>query len=63
MIKGSRDEKWIWASGKIKFNDKIHAFQAFLLYFIEKKKELSEKLTDLKGKNKVFNHMVHKSNK
>ena len=37
MIKGSRDEKCICTSGKIKFTDKIHALQAFLLYFIDKK--------------------------
>lgn len=49
MIKGSRDEKCICTSGKIKFADKIHALQAFLLYFIDKKRELTTKLAELKS--------------
>lgn len=48
MIKGSRDERCICTSGRTRWKDKISALQAFLLYFLDCKKELSSKLKEIR---------------
>lgn len=48
MNKSNPDEKCLWASGTLKGRDKVNALQTFLLYFLDCRKELAQKLKDIK---------------
>jgi len=53
VLKSNKNEECTCSSAGNKWKDKINALQVFLLYFLDKKKELSQKIKELKHPKRI----------